>query len=200
MLFPQNLVDGIDYLKTKIDKLATAIEQRDARIEDLGKKVSTLETTFDGLEQYSRRAKLRFQGLKETAGGEDVKGMIIDIINNNMGVSPPLQSTEIVRCHRVVRTPTEPGRPRAVLVKFQSERRRDAILRQRGNLKTTRANRVYVKEDLTAILAQLAYQARILRKEEKLSDTWTVNGKVVVKDQQIKIAVVTTKTDFEKWK
>ena len=137
VLFPQNLADGVDYLKTKIDKLATAIEQRDARIEDLEKTVSTLETKLDGLEQYSRRANLRFQGLNETAGGEDVEGMIIDIINNDMGVTPPLQSTEIVRCHRIGRTPTEPGRPRAVLVKFQSERRWDAILRQRGNLKTT---------------------------------------------------------------
>ncbi|KAI0211645.1 hypothetical protein LSAT2_003503, partial [Lamellibrachia satsuma] len=61
VLFPQNLADGVDYLKTKIDKLATAIEQRDARIEDLEKTVSTLETKLDGLEQYSRRANLRFQ-------------------------------------------------------------------------------------------------------------------------------------------
>ena len=127
-----------------------------------------LETKLDGLEQYSRRANLRFQGLKETAGGEDAEGMIIDIIND-MSVTPPLQSTEIVRCHRVGRTPAEPGRPQAVLVKSKSERRRDAILRQRGNLKTaTRANRVFINEDLTAICAQLAYQAGMLRKEGKL--------------------------------
>ncbi|KAI0211200.1 hypothetical protein LSAT2_003995, partial [Lamellibrachia satsuma] len=68
-----------------------ATEQRDALIEDLEKTVSTLETKLDGLEQYSRRANLRFQGLKETAGGEDVEGMIIDTINNDMSVTPPLQ-------------------------------------------------------------------------------------------------------------
>ncbi|KAI0211783.1 hypothetical protein LSAT2_003351, partial [Lamellibrachia satsuma] len=52
-------------------------------IEYLEKTVSTLETKLDGLEQYSRRANLHFHGLNETAGGEDVKGMIIDVINND---------------------------------------------------------------------------------------------------------------------
>ena len=143
VLFLQNLADGVNYPKT-------AIEQRDARIEEEEKTVNTLQTKLDGLE-YSRRANLRFQGLKETAGGEDVEGMIIDIINNDMSVTPPLHSIEMVRCHRVRRTPTEPGRLRAVLGK---------LLRQRGNLKTTtRAKRVFASEDLTAIRAQLAYHA-----------------------------------------
>ena len=105
------MADGVDYLKTKIDKLATAIEQHDARIEYLEKTVSTLETKLDGLEQYSRRANLRFQGLNETAGGEDVKGMIIDVINNDMVVTPLFQSVEIVHCHRVGQTPTKLARP-----------------------------------------------------------------------------------------
>ncbi|KAI0229626.1 hypothetical protein LSAT2_019970 [Lamellibrachia satsuma] len=34
------------------------------------------------------QANLRFLGLNETAGGEDVEGMIIDIINNDMSVTP----------------------------------------------------------------------------------------------------------------
>ena len=49
MLFPQNLADGADYMKTKIDKLVAVIEQRDARIEDLEKTVSTLEKNSMGL-------------------------------------------------------------------------------------------------------------------------------------------------------
>ena len=130
---------GVDCLKTKIDKLATAIEQRDARMEDFEKTANTLGTKLDGLEQFSRRANLRFQGLKETAGGEDVEGMIIDIINNDFSQLKLCAATESGgrRLNLV--------RPRAVLVKFQCERRRDAILRQRGNLKTTTmANRVFV--------------------------------------------------------
>ena len=95
VLFPQNLADGVNYLKTKIEKLATAIEQWNARIDDLEKTVNTLDTKLDGLEQYSRRANLRLRGLKETAGGEDVERKIIDINNNDMRVTPPLQSTKI---------------------------------------------------------------------------------------------------------
>ena len=81
-----------------------------------------------------------------------------------------LQKNEIVRCHRVGRTPSEPSRPRPVLVKFQCERRRDTILRQRGNLKKsdTIYNRIFINEDLTATRALLAYQAGTLRNESKL--------------------------------
>ena len=75
-----------------------------------------------------------------------------------------LQRNEIVRCHRVGRMPSEPGRPRPVLVKFQCERRRDTILRQRGNLKKsdTISNCIFINEDHTATRALLVYQARKL--------------------------------------
>ena len=135
----------VDCLKTKIDKLATAIEQRDARIEDLEKTVSTLETKLDGLEQYSRRANLRFQGLNETAGGEDVEGIIIDIINNDMSVTPRFSQLKLCAATESGGRRLNRDVPERCLVKFQSERRRDAILRQRGNLKTTTgANRVCI--------------------------------------------------------
>ena len=134
ILFLQSLSDGVDYLKKKIDNLTAFIEEKDARISELERLVSTTETKLDALDQYSRRANLRFQGLNENQDGEDIETQIINIINNEIGLTPPLQTSEIVRCHRVGRMPNEPGRPRPVLVKFQCERRRDTILRQRGKL------------------------------------------------------------------
>ena len=188
MKIPQSLSDGVDYLKKQIDNLTEVIEEKDARISELERLVSTTETKLDALEQYSRRANLRFQGLKENQEGEDIETQIINIINNEMGLTPPLQTSEIVCCHRVV------------LVKFQCERRRDTILRQRGNLKKSDiSNRIFVNEDLTATGALLAYRARQLRKKGKIADTWSVNGKIVIKDNLSKIVTVTTMSAINKF-
>ena len=50
--------------------------------------------------------------------------------------------------------------------------------------------RVFINEDLTSTRASLAADARKLRKEEKISDTWTVNGKIMVKNRQNEIAPI----------
>ena len=78
--------------------------------------------------------------------------------------------------------------------------RRDTILRQRGNLKKSDfSNRIFVNEDLTATRAFLVYQARQLRKKANIADTWSVNGKIVIKDKLSKIVIVTTMSDISKF-
>ena len=89
ILFPQSLSDGVDYLKKTIDNLTEVIVEKDARISELERLVSTTETKLDALDQYSRRANLLFQGLKENQEGEDIEIQIIKIINNDIGLTPP---------------------------------------------------------------------------------------------------------------
>ncbi|KAI0212080.1 hypothetical protein LSAT2_003029, partial [Lamellibrachia satsuma] len=79
------------------------------------------------------------------------------------------ETDEIVRCHRMGRTPNRCS----ILVKFH-ERRRDAIIRMRGKLKGNNC-RVFINEDLTARRSELAFHARTLRKKGKLTDTWSYN-------------------------
>ena len=116
-----------------------------------------------------------------------------------MCVSPPLQAGDIVRSHRVEvkLQSTETDGPRPVLVKFQIERRRDEVFRQRSKLKaSTNKGRVFVNEDLTGRRAWFAYDARNLRKLGTVLDTWTYNGKILIRDRKNKIFVVSTKSDF----
>ena len=74
-------MDKIDLIIKKIDDLTARIELRDARINELEQRVNSLETDWDGLEQYSRRTKLQFQGIPDTANGEDIGTKIMDIVN-----------------------------------------------------------------------------------------------------------------------
>ena len=122
-------------MNKKIDDLTASIKLRDAGINELEQQVNSLETDLDSLEQYSGRTNLQFQVIPDTANGVDIEAKIMDIVNNPIGLTPPVETNKIVRCHRMGRTPNK----RSILVKFHSELRRDAIIRMRGKLKETPA-------------------------------------------------------------
>ena len=72
-MYPKGLVDKTDSMNKKIDDLTASIELRDARINELEQQVNCLETDLDGLEQYSRRTNVQFQGIPDIANGENIE-------------------------------------------------------------------------------------------------------------------------------
>ena len=81
-----------------------------------------------------------------------------------------------------------------MIVRFVSDKARDAVYRARSGLKVynsqNREAPVFVNDDLTNRRAKLAFDCRKLKKEKKIADNWTYNGKVVVKDLTGKISEV----------
>ena len=57
----------------------------------------------------------------------------------------------------------------------------------------------YFNEDLTAIRASLAYDSRMLKKQKKIHDCWTTNGKILIKDRADKICVIESTDDLKKY-
>ncbi len=45
-----------------------------------------------------------------------------------------------------------------------------------------RGNPVYINDDLTSRRAKMAFDCRTLKKQKKIADTWTFNGKILIKD------------------
>ena len=72
------------------------------------------------------------------------------------------------------------------LVRFRSERSRDTVYKARGQLKefnhrSDPVKRIFVNEDLTARRANIAFETRKLKKEKKIADCWTFNGRIIIK-------------------
>ena len=88
-LFPHVLADKIDGLTAKISTLTDRLAQRDDYIRELEKRVTTVETNYDRLEQYSRRSNLRFHGIDES-DNDDTTAKVLAIANGIMKVEPPL--------------------------------------------------------------------------------------------------------------
>ena len=100
--------------------------------------------------------------------------IIIDLAHE-FGV--PIENFKISRSHRVGRQ--VPGKTRPILVKFIGYRPRERLFNIRKDIKAKYPT-VDIFEDLTAVTAQLSYNARQLRRAGEIYQTWVRDGKVFV--------------------
>ena len=174
-LYPQALIDQFTVMNNRIDALTTQLTAKDSKIAALEKSVDELEESADRAEQYVCRSNLLFSGFKETGGKENTDDTVIELVNDAMKLSPPLQAHDIARSHRLG-PPREGGRPRPIIVRFSSDKARDAVYRARSGLKTynsqNREAPVYVNDDLTARRAKLAFECRKLKKDKNHKPPW----------------------------
>ena len=142
-LFPLELSDKLDHLSAQVEVLTKQLATKEQRITELEKKVATLEAQTDAVEQYSRRANLRFQGIPDS-DGEDTDSRIITLINEQINVEPRVQNTDIETSHRVGPKLDKQGqrRVRPIIVRFAKERTRDVVYRARFRLKDVIAKRL----------------------------------------------------------
>ena len=72
-----------------------------------------------------------------------------------------------------------------IIVRFRSEAIGDSVFRARSQLKVhnlqNRGNAIYINEDLTAKISELAYETRQLKRKKTIMNCWTFAGKVLIK-------------------
>ena len=110
---------------------------RDARIDGLEKRLAKLEIDdSDNKEQYTRRPNVMIQWLSEQGDGT-TDYTVLFVINNAMGLTPPIALTDIERSHRLGPKTDREGRPRtrATIVRFRTERIRNTVFRARTVLR-----------------------------------------------------------------
>ena len=152
------------------------IEKNTEKINDLETEVSRLTLELDELEQYGRRNAIRiFNPDWPEQTDENTDEMVLQLIHQKLNIRDfPIWL--ISRSHRVGQKRND-GTPRPILVKFISYRAREQVFKARRLL----PQGVYVNEDLTQATAQLAYQARQLRRNGLIDETWTYDGRVFIK-------------------
>ena len=173
--------------------------RKDATIQALTTKTAELELEIDSLEQYGRRHNLRFAGIPETSN-DDTDRKLMDLCNLTLKIDPPLQESDLAVSHRV--GPRDPTRPRQIIARFTSIQARLRILRARKELR--RINRadgndgplIFVNEDLTQRRGKLFGKARSLKRQNKIMDAWSFNGKIMVKDNQNRVTEIKKENDL----
>ena len=174
-------------LATTIKKSVNAtIERKDAEIRDLQTRLTNVEERCDDLEQYSRRNTVRIRGVGE-ALNENTDIVVKELAARKLSVD--ISDSDVVRSHRVGRRAEDRSTPRDIIVRFTTHNTKTAVMRSARKLKGTH---VFINEDLTKTRATIAWEARTLKRERKISDTWTRDGVIFVKKGESGIQSFTT--------
>ena len=180
----------------------TIYENIQSKISSLEFEIVDLQTRMDDIEQYSRRNCLKFSGIHEERN-ENTDKSILNIVNKIVlkDSDIKLDMSRIDRTHRV--GPERNGRPRDIVVKFLSYRDRDVVFRNKKNLKSFNRNpsnrdRVFINEALTRPRAKLFAQARRLQKENLIESTWTIDGRIKIKQLDGKVHTITREEELIK--
>ena len=128
LFHPKELLAVISSLTAKVDHLTSQLALKDARIDGLEQRLAKLEIDSDSQEQSSRRPNFRIQGLPEQGDGT-TDDKVLFVINDTVGLTPPLVLTDIERSHRLGPKTDREGRPRTrvTIIRFRSERVRDSF-------------------------------------------------------------------------
>lgn len=161
---------ALDRNSALIEKLETALKEKDEKISVLEAK---LEEKHDCLEQYQRRQCLRIFGVPESEG-EDTDAIAVDVAAQ-IGVE--LEVHDIDRSHRVGR---RGERPRPVIVKFVSYRKRREVFLNKKKLK---GKPITIREDLTQARHKLLRQCI---DKYGVTSVWTIDGNIFVKTGEVK--------------
>ena len=163
-------------LMKEVLALKATVKERDQKIEELEKRL-------DEMEQYSRLDDIIISGLK-------VKPFSYTRAAANSPSTPPEEQATIERQvidffktkeivvdqDHIAACYTLPSKDRkanpVILLRFANRKHKDRLLRQGFMLK---GSDVYVNEHLTKKNAEIAREARILKKQEKIQGTWSRN-------------------------
>lgn len=181
-------------LLKEISELKDQMSEKNDKIHRLETRVTDLEMQNDALEQYTRRNSVRIAGIQEE-DDECCETKVLDTLNSIMGVSPPITADQIDRLHRVGKSNSAASKPRSIIVKFTSYRYRSRVMSQRSKLKGTNK---YINEDLTRKRTQVLFHCRAEKREGRLRDCWSSDGRILVKDLRGGIHLVSTLDDLRK--
>ena len=178
-------------------------EMDDLRLEltELRGQLHRMSDTQDEAEQYSRRACVRIANFQETPD-ECTDHIVMEVARQ---ASVDITPNDIDRSHRVNRVNVDPAvpdtRPREIIVKFTSYRSRTLFIKGRKHLRESKSS-IFLNEDLTKPRKTLLYECRQLKKDtnSSISQTWSRDGKIFVKDNRDRTSRIMRPFDLEKFR
>ena len=137
---------------------------------------------------------MRIFGFNESEH-ENTPSVTMDLLQNKMGLD--IQESDIDRVHRVGRKGVS-DKIRPIIVNFTSYRVRGIVFRAKSRLKSERTKSIYINEDLTKARSELFFKARQLKRDKRISDCWTFDGRILVKNNHGAVTSITSPEDLQK--
>ncbi|XP_063966130.1 uncharacterized protein LOC135156776 [Lytechinus pictus] len=181
-----------DAVKLDLEHQKSEITSLSKKVDELRKEITSLKSSCEIQEQYSRRSCLRFHGIPEKED-ENTDEVIRQVVNEKLDIN--LTSTDIDRSHRLTSRSgmSEGAKPRVIIMKFARYNIRKMIYSNRAKLKGTK---IFIHEDLTRHRQSLVNAAN---KSDLISKVYTTDGRVkaLVKATQ-RCITITSENQIEK--
>ena len=148
-------------------------------------EMNNLDEKYDDLEQYSKNS-LEILGVPEGAytSTDEV------VIRIGKAVNVDIKSEDIQISHKLKRKTTK-----LVLVKFVSHKVKSLLYKARTKLKNVKTSdvfpsyvsvsredeRIFINENLTNYRKELFWKANKMKKDNMITSTWTMDGKIFIK-------------------
>ncbi|XP_072937133.1 uncharacterized protein [Epargyreus clarus] len=194
--------ESLSFLNKQYDVLLQMVNERNETINTLVKKndnlesqVKTLTDRIGQVEQNMRSSNIELNGIPE----HKTENLIKTIQQLGSLVESPFEDSDILHVTRVAKLNKESDRPRSVIVKLRSQRRRDellaAVIRYNKNKRDDKLNSghlgiggrrvpVFVSEHLTPTNKHLHAAARKKAKETGSKFVWIRDGRIFVRKNE----------------
>ena len=195
-LVMKKLDPRIKNMVVKIEKLEKLVMDKNETIKGLEDRLCQLEEQIDAQEQYSRRTSIRISGVTETAK-ENVEDEVMKILTP---LKIAVNKTSINRAHRVglksgQGRPTD-DKPRQIIVQFKDYPSKTLVMRNKRHIDREDFPNIYISEDLTKKRSQLLFRARETKRQKKISECWSYDGRIVIKDLSNNIVNISKEEDL----
>ena len=201
LLSPTIVNPIVEKYERTITELKNEIHERDYQIQRLQQEVRNLNErlneTNENLIRVQKSKNLMIDGISESVQSEEqMKDKIIEIARSKLDI-------EIKRVI-ITRVGKKGSNPRRILVKFSSEELRNDIFNsktklRRGPTSSDSDKFIYINEDFSKSTLDILYNARQLKKKQKIKYVWTRMGQVYIKvDENDRAKVINKIKDLTK--
>ena len=183
--------DGVDKellnLKDVIKNLQVENQRLRSKLDNLEKKVISLEENGNLLEQYGRRNNLEITGVSNEIEDVDLEGKVIEIVDK---IEVNVSSKDIEACHRIGKSKDN---SKKTIVRFVNRKYAKKALLNRKNLKhldkssigLSNSSNIFINESLTPINNNLAFYCRKLNRDRYVEKTFSREGVVCMRCRDI---------------
>jgi exosome complex exonuclease DIS3/RRP44 len=219
----KTLQSSHETLQKNVDNLLRSNKEKDETIANLQQSIEALELKQDDQEQYNRRNSLRISGLPER-DNENLMSRFLRMDRERLHLD--LCETDIDRIHRVgkyiqnghprqvlikfmsyrIRNMVfrarknllQPAEPEQEFdPEIQPDKQDDDAGTDDDDIPEDNPDqRLYINEDLTKRRSTLLWKARMQKKARKLTDCWSFDGRLYVKDYTSKVHSIVTENDL----
>ena len=163
----ENIVSSINSLQDEITnlkdikKLQEDSERLRTRCSNLEKKLVSLETLANVLEQYGRRNNLVLSSIPDTIADHELESTVISVLGN---IDVEVESSDIDDCLRIGKP--DKANSKKTIIRFANRKYCKKVLNRKKLDNCIRFNpntKIFVNENLTMMNENIAYNCRKLK-------------------------------------